>query len=120
MKLKELIWVGSSKKDLMHLPEEVIDTFGYGLYLAQKGSMHPDGKVLQGFSSAGVIEIKESDKAGTYRAVYTVRMEEIVFVLHVFQKKSKQGIKTPQTDIDLIKSRLKDAQEIYKELFKKR
>lgn len=117
MKLKKLVWIGSSKKDLMKLPKEVVDTFGYGLYLAQKGAMHPDTKVLQGFSSAGVVEIKTSDTAGTYRAVYTIKLEDVLFVLHVFQKKSKQGIKTPQADIDLIKSRLKDAQEIYQELF---
>jgi len=104
----------------MNLPKEVIDTFGYGIYLAQKGSVHPNAKVLQGFKSAGVIEIKESDNAGTYQAVYTIRMAEVVFVLHVFQKKSKQGIKTPRSDVDLIYSRLQDAQEIYKELFGKK
>ncbi len=120
MKHKQLIWIGSSKKDLKDLPDEVIDTMGYGLYLAQKGEQHENAKVLKGFGSAGVLEIKESDAAGTYRAVYTVTMPEVVFVLHVFQKKSKEGIKTPQQDIKLIKSRLKCAQEIYKEKFKKK
>lgn len=119
MKLKELIWIGSSKKDFMKLPEEIIDIFGYELYIAQKGSLHQNSKVLKGFHGAGVIELKESNEAGTYRAVYTVKMEEIVFVLHVFQKKSKQGIKTPQPEIDIIKSRLKDAQETYNTLLKK-
>ncbi|MFZ5954408.1 MAG: type II toxin-antitoxin system RelE/ParE family toxin [Candidatus Dependentiae bacterium] len=120
MKHKELIWIGSSKKDLQDLPDEVIDSMGYGLYLAQKGQMPEHAKVLKGFGSAGVIEIKDSDAAGTYRVVYTVTMPEVVFVLHAFQKKSKQGIKTPQQDIELIKSRLKLAEEIYKEKFKKK
>ena len=106
MKLKDLIWISSSQKDLSKLPEEIQDAFGYGLYLAQKGTHHPNSKILKGFGGAGVIELKESDGAGTYRAVYTVKMSNVVFVLHVFQKKSKQGIKTPQSDIDLIKSRL--------------
>ena len=119
MKLKELIWIGSSKKDLNNLPEEIRDVVGYALYLAQKGSQHPNTKVLQGFGGAGVIEIKESDASGTYRAVYTIKIETVVFVLHVFQKKSKQGIKTPQAEIDLIKSRLKDAQALYNERLKK-
>lgn len=88
---------------------------GYGLYLAQNGDMPNNAKVLKGFGGAGVIEIIDSDDAGTYRAVYTVKIASIVFVLHVFQKKSKQGIKTPQQDIDLIHKRLKLAEEIYKE-----
>ena len=130
MKLKELIWIGSSKKDFMKLPEDIIDIFGYELYIAQKGSIHPNSKVLKGFHGAGVTdvvggaypavrELKESDESGTYRAVYTIKMEEVVFVLHVFQKKSKQGIKTPQSEIDIIKSRLKDAQDTYNTLLKK-
>ncbi len=114
MKLKELIWVGQSKKALMDLPEEVRKTIGYGLYVAQQGDMPDHAKVLKGFGGAGVIEIIDSDEAGTYRAVYTVKIVDSVFVLHVFQKKSKQGIKTPQQDIDLIHQRLKMAEEIYK------
>lgn len=88
--------------------------FGYGLYLAQVGEQHEDAKVLKGFGGASVIEIIDSDKSGTYRAVYTIKMRNIVFVLHIFQKKSKHGIKTPKQDIDLIKNRLKQAEEIYK------
>ncbi|HEV2917065.1 MAG TPA: type II toxin-antitoxin system RelE/ParE family toxin [Candidatus Babeliales bacterium] len=114
MALKELIWVGSSYKDLMDLPVDIRHVMGYGLYLAQCGEMHESAKVLKGFGGAGVIEIIDSDDAGTYRAVYTIKMADAIFVLHVFQKKSKQGIKTPQRDIDLINARLKQAQEIYK------
>ena len=119
MKEKQLIWIGSSKKDLENLPDEVINTMGYGLYLAQKGEQHENAKVLKGFGSAGVIEIRDSDEGGTYCLIYTITMPEVIFVLHLFQKKSKQGVATPQKDIDLIKSRLKMAQEIYKEKFKK-
>lgn len=115
MKLKELIWVSSSKKDLLKLPEDVIDFMGHGLYLAQVGEQHEDAKVLKGFGSADVIELIDTDSTGTYRAVYTIKMRDVVFVLHVFQKKSKSGIKTPQQDIDLIKNRIKQAQVLYNE-----
>jgi len=98
----------------LDLPEEIMNFFGYGLYLAQVGEQHEDAKVLKGFGGASVIEIIDSDKSGTYRAVYTIKMRNIVFVLHIFQKKSKHGIKTPKQDIDLIKNRLKQAEEIYK------
>ena len=116
MKLKRLIWVGSSKVDLLEFPEEVKRSMGFGLYLAQTGEKSIHSKVLSGFGGAGVVEIKENDESGTFRVVYTVKISNIVFVLHAFQKKSKQGIKTPKQEIDLIKKRLRDAQEIYKEL----
>lgn len=117
MKEKFVMWMGSSKKDLMSLSDTVIDEIGYALYFAQIGKQHKDTKVLKGFHGADVIEILADDQAGTYRAVYTVRFEEIVFVLHVFQKKSKQGIETPKHDIELIKNRLKLAETIYKEKY---
>ena len=116
MKEKRLIWIGSSKKDLEDLPEDIVRAFGYGLYRAQVGEQHENAKILKGFGGAGVLELIESDGDGTYRAVYTIQMKEIVFVLHVFQKKSKQGIATPKKDIDLVKHRLKQAQIMYKEL----
>lgn len=105
---KRLIWMGSSKKDLMALPEEIVRIFGYALHLAQAGQKHQDAKPLSGFGGAGVLEIVENHDGDTYRCVYTVKYQEKVFVLHVFQKKSKRGIETPQPDIDLIKARLKD------------
>lgn len=108
MKLKPIIWVGSSKKDLLNFPDQIKDSFGYGLYLAQKGEMSPNSKVLKGFSGASVIELKENDSTGTFRAIYTVKIPKYICVLHAFQKKSKQGIKTPQEEIDLVKKRLKD------------
>ena len=117
--MKILYYVGSSEKDLKKLPEDMIEVFVYGLTIAQKSGKATKAKVLQGFGGADVIELIDRDAEGTYRAVYTVRMPEVIFVLHVFQKKSKHGIATPKQDVDLIKSRLKRAQEIYKESFKK-
>lgn len=114
--LKPLEWIGSSKKDLRALPDEVMDVFGYALHLAQAGGKHPQAKPLQGFGSAGVLEVVEDWRGNAYRAVYTVRFEERVFVLHVFQKKSKSGIATPKQDIDLIWKRLQVAVRRAKEL----
>ena len=115
-RLRLLEWIGSSKKDLQALPDEVMDTFGYALHLAQAGGRHAQAKPLQGFGSAGVLEIVEDWRGDAYRAVYTVRFEERVFVLHVFQKKSKSGIATPKRDMDLIRQRLKVAATRAKEL----
>lgn len=113
---KRLEWIGSSKKDLMTLPGEVVDVFGYALYLAQVGQKHDQAKPLRGFGSAGVLEVVEDWRGNTYRAVYTVRHAARVFVLHVFQKKAKSGIATPKADLDLIRSRLKLADRRAKEL----
>lgn len=114
--LRPLHWVGSSKRDLLALPEEVVDVFGYALYLAQIGMKHGQAKPLTGFGSAGVLEIVEDRKGSTYRAVYTVRFASAVFVLHVFEKRSKRGIATPKSDMDLIRARLRVAEQIAKEL----
>ena len=114
--LKPLEWIGSSKKDLRALPDEVVDVFGYALHLAQAGGKHLQAKALQGFGSAGVLEVVEDWRGNAYRAVYTVRFEERVFVLHVFQKKSKTGIETPKRDRDLIEKRLQVAARRAKEL----
>lgn len=89
------------------MPEEVRDTFGYALHLAQVGQKHPDAKPLKGFGGAGVLEVVEDFQGDAYRAVYTVRYAEAVYVVHCFQKKSTQGIATPKPDVELIKSRLK-------------
>jgi phage-related protein len=113
---KLLEWIASSKKDLMSLPAEVVDVFGYALYLAQTGRKHAQAKPLQGFGSTGVLEVVEDRRGNTYRAVYTVRYAIRVFVLHVFQKKSKAGIATPKPDVELIRNRLKVAAKRAKEL----
>jgi phage-related protein len=114
--LRRLVWVGSSKKDLLAMPARVVDIFGYALYLAQVGARHESTKVLRGFGDASVLEVVESMAGGTYRAVYTVRFSMAVFVLHAFQKKSKSGSATPKADMDLIAERLKRAVQLAKEL----
>lgn len=106
---KPLLWVGSAKKDLQAMPDEVQDTFGYALHLAQTGAKHAQAKVLKGFGSAGVLEVVESEAGSTYRAVYTVKIAGAVYVLHCFQKKSTSGIATPKPDMDLVRERLKAA-----------
>ena len=114
--MKRLFWIGSSKEDLKEFPDEVQDEMGHGLYLAQTGDRHKHAKPLSGLGSAKILEIRENDRSGTYRVVYTVEMAEFIFVLHAFQKKSKSGIATPKPDLDLINHRLKEARCLYKEL----
>jgi phage-related protein len=108
---KPVVWVGSSLKDLSRFPRDVKETFGFGLHQAQIGVKHPDAKPLKGFGGAGVLEIVDDHDGDTYRAVYTVRFESAVYVLHAFQKKSKSGIATPQTELALIRARLKAAED---------
>jgi phage-related protein len=109
---KPLYWVASAKKDYLTFPAEVQDDMGYALGLAQLGGKHPKTKPWKG-EGAGVFEIVEDHRGDTYRAVYTVRFAEVVYVLHAFQKKSKSGIKTPQEDVKLIVERMKRAQADY-------
>lgn len=117
---RPLLWVASSKRDLLDMPADVVDDFGFGLYQAQIGK-HPDiGKVLRGFGSANVVELLADHKGDTFRAVYTVRFAEVIVILHAFQKKSKKGIETPKQELETIHSRLKLAEEIYKEWKNKR
>jgi phage-related protein len=117
-KPKPVLWVGSSRKDLRKFPRGVRRTFGQGLYDAQTGGKHPDAKVLKGFGGAGVLELIESDRGGTYRAVYTVKFSGAVYVLHAFQKKSKAGIGTPPREIEAIRARLKEAEKHHAEWLK--
>lgn len=113
---KALVWLGSSKTDLMALPEPVIDTFGYALFLAQIGKRHDSTRVLHGFGNASVIEVLESHRGNAYRLVYTVRFQPAVFVLHAFQKKSKSGATTPKMDMARIRARLSHAAQLAKEM----
>lgn len=96
------------------MPDEVQDTFGFAFYLAQIGQKHQKAKPLQGFGSAGVLEVIEDARGGTYRAVYTVRIADAVYVLHCFQKKSVRGVETPKPDMDLIQERLKAVEMLSK------
>lgn len=109
--IKSVVWIGSTQADLASFPEDVKDAIGYALYIAQRGGKHSDAKPLHGFHGAGILEIVEDHAGDTYRAVYTVRFAGRIYVLHVFRKKSKTGIKTPKPEIKLIKSRLKRAEE---------
>lgn len=111
--MKSVEWVGSSLDDLRKFPEEVQQIMGFALYRAQLGKKHPNAKPLKGFKGSGVLEIVENFDGDTYRAVYTVKFAERVYVLHTFQKKSKRGIATPKQDIDLIEARLKRARAHY-------
>ena len=115
-KEKPLEWIASAKKDLLALPVKVRKFFGHALDFAQRGDQHDAAKPLKGFDGAGVIEVVENDAGGTYRAVYTVKFEDAVFVLHCFQKKSTRGIATPKTDMNIIRARLKVAEALAKEL----
>jgi phage-related protein len=116
--LKPVEWIGSSLNDLQEFPEDVQQMMGFALYRAQLGKKHPDAKPLKGFKGAGILEIVDNFDGDTYRAVYTVKFEGIVYVLHSFQKKSKQGISTPKKDVDLVEARLKRAEEHHKEYLK--
>lgn len=104
--------MGDSLERLRTFPENVKDDIGAALMWAQKGAKHPDAKPLRGFGGASVLEIEEDYDGDTYRAVYTVRFKERIYVLHCFQKKSKKGSETPKHDIDLIGERLKQAQAL--------
>jgi phage-related protein len=109
---KPLFWIGSAKSDLLEFPEAVKDEIGVALSVAQFGGKHPKAKRWKGEGS-GVLEIVEDHRGDTYRAVYTVRFEKAAYVLHAFQKKSPKGIKTSQTDVEMVSRRLKAASEDY-------
>ncbi len=113
---KPIKWIGSAKRDLDTMPEDVKDVFGHAIDLAQAGGKHQDAKPLSGFGSAGVLEVVDDYHGDTYRAVYTIKFGDWIYVLHCFQKKSKSGIKTPQKDMDLITLRLKAAKQDFEAL----
>jgi phage-related protein len=110
--LKPVIWIGSSRRDFRVLPAPVKSQMGYALYVAQQGGKHRNAKPLKGFGSAGVVEIVSDFDGDTFRAVYTVRLAGAVYVLHVFQKKSKTGHATPKLELDLIEKRLREAERL--------
>ncbi len=109
---KPLDWIGSSKRDFLAFPEPVKDEMGNALGLAQFGGKHPRAKPWKG-QGPGVFELVEDHAGDTYRAVYTVRFREVIYVLHAFQKKSPKGFRTARTDIELIARLLKVAQQDY-------
>jgi phage-related protein len=115
---KPLDWIGSSKRDFLRFPEPVKDEIGNALGIAQFGGKHPAAKPWKG-RGPGVLEVVEDHDGDTYRAVYTVRFREVVYVLHAFQKKSPKGIKTAQSDVDLVEQRLKVARQDYERRYDK-
>jgi len=114
--MKPTHFVGSSLADLRNFPADVRQEIGFALEQAQHGEKSLHATPLVGFKGAGVLEIVSNSVGNTYRAVYTVRLSEAVFVLHCFQKKSKSGIATPAKDMDLVRSRLKDAERINEQI----
>jgi len=112
---RSVVWVGSSRRDLRGFPREVRRELGQALYAAQQGETDPSAKPLRGFGGGSVLEIVVDQQGGTWRAVYTVRYREAIYVLHAFQKKSKRGIATPKKDIDLIRRRLAEAERLHGE-----
>lgn len=116
--MKPIVWLGNAKDNLKEFPRDVQRQMGTGLYMAQIGTKYPKAKPLKGFSGAGILEIKDDYDGDTYRTVYTVIFKDAIYVLHAFQKKSKQGIATPKQEIDLIKKRLQDAKQHYSDNFK--
>ena len=98
-------FIASAKRDLAALPDAVKAVFGFAIFQAELGEKHPDAKPLKGFGGGGVLEVV---------------VEGVVYVLHAFQKKSKKGVKTDKRDIDLIKSRLKIAEQHYAKNYRRK
>lgn len=113
--LKPIRWIGTSLRDLRSFPRAVRSDIGHALFTAQQGSADPAAKPLKGFGGANVLEIVASHHGNAWRAVYTVRFQDAIYVLHVFQKKSTKGIATPAREIALIKQRLAEAERDHRE-----
>lgn len=117
---KPLHFIGSSKRDLGDLPEPVQDVFGSALLDAQYGDVPEGARPFGEGVPREVMKLVEDYDGDTYRAAYTVVFAEAVYVLHVFKKKSKSGIGTPQPDKDLIRGRLRAAVEHWQQTYRKR
>jgi phage-related protein len=113
--VRPVLWIGSSLRDLRAMPHQVRRDIGQALFTAQQGETDPAAKPLKGFGGARVMEIVERHRGDAYRAVYTAQFGDAVYVLHVFQKKSKKGIATPKPDMDLIRQRCAEAERLHKE-----
>lgn len=109
---KPVVWMGDTLTVMREFPKAVREKMGYALYQAQVGGKHADAKPLRGFG-AGVLEVVSDHRGNTYRAVYTVRLASRVYVLHAFQKKSKRGISSPGSELDLVRQRLKRAAQLH-------
>jgi phage-related protein len=111
--LKPVFWVGSARRDLKSFPREVQRHVGQALFAAQQGEEYPTVKALKGFGGRSVLEIVVSHQRDAFRIVYTVRFQDVLYVLHAFQKKSTRGIATSGRDVELIKQRLVIAEQEY-------
>jgi len=111
---RPVVWLGSTLKGIRAFPSAVRRDIGHALYAAQQGETDPAAKPLRGFGGGSVLEIVADHRGDTWRAIYTVRYEEAVYVLHTFQKKSKRGIATTKKDIDLIHQRLAEAERMHR------
>jgi len=111
---KKVVWVGSCRADLAAFPPVARRTLGYALNAAQLGGRHPDAVPLKGYGGAGVLEVVKDHDRRTFRLMYTVRLGDRVYALHAFQKKSTRGIKTPQRELDMVRRRLREAEEIHR------
>jgi len=111
--IKMIVWIGSSLEQLKKFPNAVKDEIGFALHRAQEGKKHHNAKPLKGFN--GVFEIINSYQTDAYRAVYAIKLGSSLYVLHIFKKKSKSGIKTPKRDMEMIKKRLQEAQILARE-----
>jgi phage-related protein len=107
---RPLVWIGSTRGDVRAFPRAVRRAVGQALYAAQEGEVDPSAKPLRGFGGASVLEIVARHRGDTSRAIYTVRYPEVVYVLHVFQKKARRGVATAKKDIDLVRQRLNEAE----------
>ena len=116
---KPVIWIGTSKKDLTSFPDDVKREMGYAIHLAQFGDKHINAKPIKGYAGAKTLEVVEDWNSDTYRAVYTVKFEDALYVLHCFQKKSKSGIATPKPDIKIINERLKYVESLIRQTKRK-
>jgi phage-related protein len=113
--MRPVIWIGSSREDLRAMPPQVRKDIGQALYAAQQGETDPAAKPLKGFGGTRIMEIVERHRTDAFRAVYTALFAEAIYVLHVFQKKSKHGIAMPRPDMELIKRRFAEAQRLHRE-----
>jgi len=111
---KPCVFIGSSRKDLKRFPAKVQNRMGHALHQVQEGEEPIAAKALKGFGGRAVLELVDNFDGDTYRAVYTVRFAGMVYVLHAFQKKATKGSATPKHEIELIKSRLRDAETHYR------
>jgi phage-related protein len=111
---KPCVFIGASRRDLKQFPAKVQNRMGYALNQVQEGDEPMAAKALKGFGGRAVLELVDDFDGDTYRAVYAVRFAGMVYVLHAFQKKAKRGSATPKHEIELIKSRLRDAEMHYR------